>query len=126
MTHPANPSLFPLMGRPVAYLLSTADTKMTQKSFNFARKFSLPLYFVSAADGTNVVKVTISCREAWEVRQPGGEGAREVSQRRAGCRVERAGTGLGVGLRQAGVPVGTDGELMGPWTMCGVGVMGRR
>lgn len=34
---------------------------MTQKSFNFARKFSLPFYFVSAADGTNVVKVTHSC-----------------------------------------------------------------
>ncbi|KAF4023100.1 hypothetical protein G4228_014813 [Cervus hanglu yarkandensis] len=34
-----------------------ADMKMTQKSFNFARKFSLPLYFVSAADGTNVVKL---------------------------------------------------------------------
>ncbi|XP_022374895.1 rab-like protein 2B isoform X7 [Enhydra lutris kenyoni] len=34
-----------------------ADVKMTQKSFNFARKFSLPLYFVSAADGTNVVKL---------------------------------------------------------------------
>ncbi|XP_020946924.1 rab-like protein 2A isoform X5 [Sus scrofa] len=33
------------------------DIKMTQKSFNFARKFSLPLYFVSAADGTNVVKL---------------------------------------------------------------------
>ncbi|XP_036904480.1 rab-like protein 2A [Sturnira hondurensis] len=31
--------------------------KMTQKSFSFARKFSLPLYFVSAADGTNVVKL---------------------------------------------------------------------
>lgn len=30
---------------------------MTQKSFNFAKKFSLPLYFVSAADGTNVVKL---------------------------------------------------------------------
>ncbi|XP_057598784.1 rab-like protein 2B isoform X5 [Hippopotamus amphibius kiboko] len=43
--------------RPVSYLLSTADIKMTQKSFNFARKFSLPLYFVSAADGTNVVKL---------------------------------------------------------------------
>ncbi|KAM9071195.1 rab-like protein 2B isoform 7-T12 [Megaptera novaeangliae] len=42
--------------RPMSYLLSTADIKMTQKSFNFARKFSLPLYFVSAADGTNVVK----------------------------------------------------------------------
>ncbi|XP_071590437.1 rab-like protein 2A isoform X1 [Heliangelus exortis] len=34
-----------------------ADMKMTQKSFNFARKFSLPFYFVSAADGTNVVKL---------------------------------------------------------------------
>ncbi|XP_075284591.1 rab-like protein 2B [Opisthocomus hoazin] len=34
-----------------------ADTKVTQKSFNFARKFSLPFYFVSAADGTNVVKL---------------------------------------------------------------------
>ncbi|XP_053521959.1 rab-like protein 2B [Artibeus jamaicensis] len=33
------------------------DIKMTQKSFSFARKFSLPLYFVSAADGTNVVKL---------------------------------------------------------------------
>ncbi|KAG6924455.1 rab-like protein 2A, partial [Chelydra serpentina] len=33
-----------------------ADLKVTQKSFNFARKFNLPFYFVSAADGTNVVK----------------------------------------------------------------------
>ncbi|XP_070267478.1 rab-like protein 2B isoform X2 [Myotis yumanensis] len=57
VTHPANPSLFPWMNRPVSYLLSTADIKVTQKSFNFARKFSLPLYFVSAADGTNVVKL---------------------------------------------------------------------
>ncbi|XP_078004345.1 rab-like protein 2A isoform X5 [Phascolarctos cinereus] len=34
-----------------------ADTNVTQKSFNFARRFALPLYFVSAADGTNVVKL---------------------------------------------------------------------
>ncbi|XP_072452742.1 rab-like protein 2A isoform X6 [Notamacropus eugenii] len=34
-----------------------ADANVTQKSFNFARRFSLPLYFVSAADGTNVVKL---------------------------------------------------------------------
>ncbi|MBZ3872125.1 Rab-like protein 2A [Sciurus carolinensis] len=34
-----------------------ADINVTQKNFNFARKFSLPLYFVSAADGTNVVKL---------------------------------------------------------------------
>nr|XP_047930825.1 rab-like protein 2A isoform X2 [Anser cygnoides] len=38
-----------------------ADMKVTQKNFNFARKFSLPFYFVSAADGTNVVKVKHSC-----------------------------------------------------------------
>lgn len=30
---------------------------MTQKSFSFARKLGLPFYFVSAADGTNVVKL---------------------------------------------------------------------
>uniref|UniRef100_A0A8C2MTD0 RAB, member RAS oncogene family-like 2 n=1 Tax=Cricetulus griseus TaxID=10029 RepID=A0A8C2MTD0_CRIGR len=40
-----------------ALLLSAADIQMTQKNFSFAKKFSLPLYFVSAADGTNVVKL---------------------------------------------------------------------
>uniref|UniRef100_A0A8C0WID9 Rab-like protein 2A n=1 Tax=Castor canadensis TaxID=51338 RepID=A0A8C0WID9_CASCN len=34
-----------------------ADMQVTQKSFNFAKKFSLPMYFVSAANGTNVVKL---------------------------------------------------------------------
>ncbi|XP_042190822.1 RAB, member of RAS oncogene family-like 2 [Callorhinchus milii] len=34
-----------------------ADQKITQKSFNFAKKQGLPFYFVSAADGTNVVKL---------------------------------------------------------------------
>ncbi|XP_030646550.1 RAB, member of RAS oncogene family-like 2 [Chanos chanos] len=34
-----------------------ADMKVTQKNFNFAKKQGLPFYFVSAADGTNVVKV---------------------------------------------------------------------
>jgi Rab-like protein 2 len=33
------------------------DYKVTQKSFKFARNNHLPFYFVSAADGTNVVKV---------------------------------------------------------------------
>ncbi|XP_063451175.1 rab-like protein 2A isoform X3 [Pan paniscus] len=37
-----------------------ADINVTQKSFSFAKKFSLPLYFVSAADGTNVVKVWLT------------------------------------------------------------------
>uniref|UniRef100_A0A8C5MJJ6 Rab-like protein 2B n=1 Tax=Leptobrachium leishanense TaxID=445787 RepID=A0A8C5MJJ6_9ANUR len=34
-----------------------ADLRVTQKGFNFAKKNSLPFYFVSAADGTNVVKL---------------------------------------------------------------------
>lgn len=35
----------------------TVDYKVTEKSFNFPKKYALPFYFVSAADGTNVVKV---------------------------------------------------------------------
>lgn len=31
--------------------------KVTQRSFNFGKKQGLPFYFVSAADGTNVVKM---------------------------------------------------------------------
>ncbi|KAM4676757.1 rab-like protein 2B [Discoglossus pictus] len=34
-----------------------ADLRVTQKGFNFAKKNNLPFYFVSAADGTNVVKL---------------------------------------------------------------------
>ncbi|XP_062318216.1 RAB, member of RAS oncogene family-like 2 [Osmerus eperlanus] len=34
-----------------------ADVKVTQRSFNFAKKQGLSHYFVSAADGTNVVKM---------------------------------------------------------------------
>uniref|UniRef100_A0A1A7WWU9 RAB, member of RAS oncogene family-like 2 n=1 Tax=Iconisemion striatum TaxID=60296 RepID=A0A1A7WWU9_9TELE len=34
-----------------------ADLKVTQKTFNFGKKDGLPFYFVSAADGTNVVKM---------------------------------------------------------------------
>lgn len=34
-----------------------ADMSMTQKSFNFPKKYKLPFYFVSAAKGTNVVKL---------------------------------------------------------------------
>lgn len=33
------------------------DYKVTEKSFNFPKKYGLPFYFVSAADGTNVVKL---------------------------------------------------------------------
>lgn len=39
------------------FSMSAADLKVTQRSFNFGKKQGLPFYFVSAADGTNVVKV---------------------------------------------------------------------
>uniref|UniRef100_A0A3Q3WG90 Uncharacterized protein n=1 Tax=Mola mola TaxID=94237 RepID=A0A3Q3WG90_MOLML len=37
--------------------VAVADLKVTQRSFNFGKKQGLPFYFVSAADGTNVVKM---------------------------------------------------------------------
>lgn len=33
------------------------DYRVTSKSFNFASKNKLPFFFVSASDGTNVVKI---------------------------------------------------------------------
>ncbi|KAJ0029231.1 hypothetical protein NQD34_004228 [Periophthalmus magnuspinnatus] len=47
-----------------------ADMKATQRSFNFAKKHDLPSYFVSAADGTNVVKMfRDTIRRAVEYKQ---------------------------------------------------------
>uniref|UniRef100_A0A8C3LS11 RBL2A protein n=1 Tax=Chrysolophus pictus TaxID=9089 RepID=A0A8C3LS11_CHRPC len=58
-----------------------ADMKMTQKSFNFARKFSLPFYFVSAADGTNVVKLfNDAIKLAVTYKQNSGDFMDEVMQ----------------------------------------------
>ena len=41
----------------IAVLLSV-NMAVTKKGFNFAEKFNMPLFFVSASDGTNVVKVS--------------------------------------------------------------------
>jgi Rab-like protein 2 len=38
-----------------------ADRSSTSKNFKFAEKYNLPFYFVSAADGTNVVKIFNEC-----------------------------------------------------------------
>ncbi|XP_077953820.1 rab-like protein 2A [Gasterosteus aculeatus] len=37
--------------------VEVADLKVTQRSINFGKKQGIPFYFVSAADGTNVVKM---------------------------------------------------------------------
>lgn len=37
--------------------LFAADMSVTKKTFKFATKYRMPLYFVSASDGTNVVRV---------------------------------------------------------------------
>uniref|UniRef100_A0A8D0L8Z5 Rab-like protein 2B n=2 Tax=Sphenodon punctatus TaxID=8508 RepID=A0A8D0L8Z5_SPHPU len=66
-----------------------ADMKMTQKSFNFARKFNLPFYFVSAADGTNVVKLfNDAIKLAVAYKKNSGDFLDEVMRElevRAGC-----------------------------------------
>ena len=37
----------------------SVDYGITKKNFNFPKKHSMPFYFVSASDGTNVVKVIL-------------------------------------------------------------------
>ncbi|KAM6044704.1 rab-like protein 2A [Theristicus caerulescens] len=57
------------------------DMKGTQKSFSFAWKFSLPFYFVSAADGTNVVKLfNDAIKLAVAYKQNSGDFMDEVTQ----------------------------------------------
>ena len=42
-------------------ILISVDYSVTKKSFGFAKKHKMPFYYVSASDGTNVVKVSIQC-----------------------------------------------------------------
>ena len=56
-------SMWRAFNRTIHYVIlytCLVDYKVTEKSFNFARKNHLPFYFVSASDGTNVVKVNIN------------------------------------------------------------------
>ena len=49
------------------------DYNVTRKEFKFASKHNLPFFFVSAADGTNVVKVfRDAVRAGWQYKN-GGE-----------------------------------------------------
>ena len=41
------------------------DIGATKRSFNFPKKHKMPFYFVSASDGTNVVKVKLFCVVKW-------------------------------------------------------------
>lgn len=50
------------------------DYNVTRKEFKFAAKHDLPFFFVSAADGTNVVKVfETAVREAIRFKESGGD-----------------------------------------------------
>lgn len=115
MTLPPNSSPS-LSGQANALLLSAADIQMTQKNFSFAKKFSLPLYFVSAADGTNVVKVMANQRQSAEVAcHPGVHGGGK------GKRENEDSEWLGAGRGEAGrTPFGETKS-----TDCGLGVMKR-
>jgi hypothetical protein len=45
--------------------------QVTSKSFKFAEKNNLPFFFVSASDGTNVVKIFQTAILEGEAAQPG-------------------------------------------------------
>lgn len=86
---------------------------MTQKNFSFAKKFSLPLYFVSAADGTNVVKVLANQRQSADAAY-GSWSSREKGRERGETRtvsgwMQRRGTRLGGPhlVRQSPLTVGS-------------------
>ena len=50
------------------------DYNVTKKEFKFAAKHDLPFFFVSAADGTNVVKIFQSAiLEAKRFKNSGGD-----------------------------------------------------
>lgn len=52
---------------------------MTRKEFKFASKHDLPFFFVSAADGTNIVKVfQTAIQEAKKFKAAGGDTLSEV------------------------------------------------
>lgn len=52
---------------------------MTRKEFKFASKHNLPFFFVSAADGTNIVKVfERAITEAKRFKQSGGDTLSEM------------------------------------------------
>ena len=40
------------------FLFTLVDKSVTEKTFKFAETYNLPFYYVSAAEGTNVVKVS--------------------------------------------------------------------
>jgi Rab-like protein 2 len=55
------------------------DYNVTRKEFKFATKHNLPFFFVSAADGTNIVKVFESAiTEARNFKESGGDALAEV------------------------------------------------
>ena len=57
------------------------DYKVTKKKFNFSKKHKLPFFFVSAADGTNVVKMfQEAIKMAWQYKQGSTDFLAEVME----------------------------------------------
>ncbi|XP_061752176.1 RAB, member of RAS oncogene family-like 2 [Nerophis ophidion] len=64
--------------------------EVTQRSFNFAKKQGLPFYFVSAADGTNVVKMFRDMiKRAMEYKQNPRDFVDEVMQELENFKLEK-------------------------------------
>lgn len=57
------------------------DYKVTKKKFNFQKKYKLPFFFVSAADGTNVVKMFHEAiKHAWQYKSGSTDFLAEVME----------------------------------------------
>ena len=57
------------------------DYKVIKKKFNFPKKHKLPFFFVSAADGTNVVKMfNEAIKHAWQYKKGGSDFMAEVME----------------------------------------------
>ena len=57
------------------------DNRVTQRSYKFAEQTKMPLYFVSAADGTNVVQIfedTLRMAKDYKENPPAGDFMSEV------------------------------------------------
>ena len=57
------------------------DNRVTQRSYKFAEQTKMPLYFVSAADGTNVVQIfedTLHLAKDFKENPPAGDFMSEV------------------------------------------------
>ena len=91
--------------------------QVTKKKFNFSKKHKLPFFFVSAADGTNVVKMfQEAIKMAWQYKQGSTDFLAEVMELLDDVRPALCMCGCGSGCVAMWLCV-----AVGVWRRCGCG-----